>query len=88
MTWINFKGEKEIDEHSESKEQGKNQKRNNSHRVLERLHLGHLAILHLVDRVEEEDHPRLVPFHLLHRADEGLALTVCQVLGCITMIRK
>ena len=49
------------------------------------LHLGHLAIFQLVDRVEEEDDPCLVPFHLSNGSNIGLALAVGQVLKHISM---
>ena len=77
MAVRNSKGEKYQDKNSKSKEHEKTRKRKNPKRALQWRHFDHLA---LVSRVEEENHPCLVSFHLSHRSDVGRALAVRQVI--------
>ena len=70
----------DIHEDTKSKEETKKKEKTDHKRAPQWLHPGHLAIIQLVDRVEEEDDPCLVSFHLGNRSNKGLALAVGEVL--------
>ena len=59
---------------------GKKKEKSDSKRAAQWFHSGHLAVFQLVDRVEEEDDPCFVSFHLGNGSNIGLALAVGEVL--------
>ena len=64
-----------LEKKTKPNEEAKKKDRENSEEALRRLHFWHhLALLQLFHRVNEEDHPCLVPFHLRNRTNKGLAL--------------
>ena len=72
--------EQDKHEDTKSKEEAKKKENSDCKRSPQWLHLGHLAVFQLVDRVEEEDDPCFVSFHLGNGSNIGLALAVGQVL--------
>ena len=77
---LDSKLEHDKHKHTKAKEEAKKKEYSDYNRPPQWLHLGHLAIFQLVDRVEEEDDPCFVSFHLGNGSNIGLALAVGQVL--------